>query len=60
MFKFSRHIAEQLPDGQVLGANAFAFAAGNAVGSLTVLLGIDILVVVIRVPVMIPPIDLLE
>ena len=53
LLKLLRHILQQLSDGQVLGADALALAAADAVRGVGAGPGVDILIVVVRVPVVV-------
>ena len=50
MLKFSRHLLQQLTDGQMLGAYPFALSAADAVRGPAAVYGQDIVIVIIRIP----------
>ena len=52
-FKFLGNIFQKRTDGQMLGTDSFALAAADAVGGLSAALGADIVIVVVRIPVMV-------
>ena len=53
LFKFLCRLFQQLPDGQMLGAGLFALAAFDAGAGLAALLRVDLVIVIVRVPIVV-------